>query len=320
MKPIGGYFELELNQQYSPAWLTHGVEVNSSRHALEYILKANPNKLRLIHVPYYTCEVVLEPIKRLGIDYHFYHINSDLETDSFPLINEDEKLIINNYFGIKDGYINKVLKQYGDKVIVDNAQAFYHTVNSPNKAFYSPRKLFGVPDGGYAITPDILDMDLPLDYSTERTSHLLRRLDAGAEDGYTEFKKNDSSISVEPLKSMSHLTRSLLNSIDYARVKRIRRKNFETLHTELAKFNKLHIPDQDSFECPMIYPFLTDDDELRTKLIKSKIFVATYWPNIFDWCEKSAVEYQLAERLIPLPIDQRYNEEDMNRILTIISQ
>lgn len=318
MKPIGGYFSLELSQRQSPTWLSDAAEVNSSRHALEYILMSLNKKPKLIYVPYYTCEVVLEPLKRLGINYQFYHINERLEVDSFPPLEEDELIIVNNYFGVKDEYVNNVLMHYGDNVIIDNAQAFYHIVNGRNRAIYSPRKFFGVSDGGYAVTPDSLNIELPQDYSTDRFSHLLRRLDMGAEVGYADFQKNDSSISGEPLKSMSNLTRHILSSIDYERIKSIRKKNFEILHRQLAESNRLKIPAQNTFECPMIYPYLTKDTKMRQKLIDNKIFVATYWPNVFQWCIKDSYEYELGKNLIPLPIDQRYGEEEINRVIKIV--
>jgi hypothetical protein len=68
----------------------------------------------------------------------------------------------------------------------------------------------------------------------------------------------------------------------------------------------------------MVYPFL-GGPELRKRLIQEQIFVATYWPNIFDWCTPTDREWQLAEQLIPLPIDQRYGPAEMARILDVIA-
>lgn len=70
----------------------------------------------------------------------------------------------------------------------------------------------------------------------------------------------------------------------------------------------------------MVYPYLTDVADLRNKLIENKVFVATYWPNVFDWCKESDIEYKLAKYIFPLPCDQRYGEEDMERIINLISK
>ena len=50
-------------------------------------------------------------------------------------------------------------------------------------------------------------------------------------------------------------------------------------------------------------------------MIANRIFVATYWPNIND---DDSHESYLKHHLLPLPIDQRYNEEDMKRIIDIV--
>lgn len=70
--------------------------------------------------------------------------------------------------------------------------------------------------------------------------------------------------------------------------------------------------------CPMVYPYLCDDDTLRNKLIANKIFVAKYWPNVEKWCGKDGFETYLMNNLIPLPIDQRYGAEEMKRIINVI--
>ena len=53
-------------------------------------------------------------------------------------------------------------------------------------------------------------------------------------------------------------------------------------------------------------------------LIDNKIYVAKYWPNVLQWSQKDSLEYELTENIIPIPIDQRYNSNDMNRIVDLI--
>jgi len=318
MKEIGGYFGLELGSVNPDYRFFHTPSLNSSRHALEYILRQIEPAPRFVYLPYYTCEVVLEPLRRLNIGSQFYHINEKLEITELPKLNEDEYIIVNNYFGIKDGYIDRLFLHYKGNMIVDNAQAFYHMHHLGMKAIYSPRKYFGVPDGGIAWSPETKDIRLTKDYSTNRSVHLLRRIDAGAEAGYREFKEDDASLSDEPMKAMSDLTRFILERINYDEVKHRRRSNFEILHTALASTNKLDIPDWNTFACPMVYPYLSEDASLRKRLIENKIFVATYWPNVLEWCSEDTTEFKLAKCLLPLPIDQRYGEKDMNRIVNVI--
>ena len=72
-KAIGGYFELEL-PDYGGFLHDDGVLLNSGRNALEYVLLSLPN-VRHLWIPYYTCDAILEPIKKLDIVYSFYRMN-----------------------------------------------------------------------------------------------------------------------------------------------------------------------------------------------------------------------------------------------------
>ena len=76
--------------------------------------------------------------------------------------------------------------------------------------------------------------------------------------------------------------------------------------------------DEDSV--PMVYPYYTKDLSLRQKLIENKVFVATYWPNVKEWAKEGMVEYEMAEKLIPIPIDQRYGSEEMQVVCYIIAK
>jgi len=61
----------------------------------------------------------------------------------------------------------------------------------------------------------------------------------------------------------------------------------------------------------LAYPYVSSDATLRQRLIDAQVFVPTYWPG----CRGPSAR---AGDVIPLPIDQRYGKEDMNRILEVI--
>ena len=306
MKEIGGYFPLELphvgNMPHAD-----GLMVNSGRNALELVLRSIPYVTR-VYIPYYTCDVVLEPLDKLSIPYTFYHLAQQLTLAHEITLGEGEYILYTNYFGIMDSYISQLEQLYGDRLIVDHAQALYAAPTG--KCVYSPRKFVGIPDGGIAYTdsPDSTAL-LEVDTSFDRCSHLLMRHDVGASAGYAEFRTNSAKLKHQPIRQMSPLTRALLTSIDFADVKQRRIDNFLALHS---------IPSLDSFACPMVYPYYSDDPTLKQRLIAEKIFVATYWPNVMEWCSYDDIEYKLATRIIPLPIDHRYGMKDMRRIINTI--
>ena len=317
-KAIGGYFSLEISKVQNEYIHTQGVHLNSGRSALEYILKSIP-VVQKLYIPYYTCDVVLEPINKLGIPYGYYRIDEHLELADEIQLDKDEYLLVTNYFGIKDAYIKKLAKRYGERLIVDNAQALYAKQLEGIKTIYSPRKFVGIPDGGIAYIDNGLDIaDMEQDVSYNRCTHLLKRLDLGAEAGYNDFRANSHQLVNQPIRRMSNLTWNLLQGIDFEEVKKRRWKNFMQLHQALSSINRLHIPESETFACPMVYPLYTSDMTLKKRLIENKIFVATYWPNVLEWCREGMLEHELANKVIAIPIDQRYENEDMDRIINII--
>lgn len=312
IKPIGGYFELELsNIDNFPH--KSGIFVNTGRNALELILR-NIGNIKVLYIPYFTCDVVLEPISKLNIPYCFYNINNDLELSENIILDKDEYILYTNYFGIKDTYIKELEIKYKDKLIIDNAQALYSEPTT--KCLYSPRKFVGIPDSGIAYINNHFDLNsFEIDESCKRFSHLLIRHENGATAGYSSFKEKSGLLKNQPIKQISILTRKLLSSIDFNIVRAKRIENFNYLHSHLRCTNLLNIDSFNDFACPMVYPYYTNDNTLKSKLIENKIFVATYWPNVFEWCKQDDIEYKLANNIISIPIDQRYGIEDMSRIV-----
>lgn len=310
---IGGYFELELKR--GTEFHADAIALNSARNCLEYVLLTR--KYKKVYIPRYTCEVVLEPFHKHHVSYEFYSINGQMEPASYPKLAQNEAFLYTNYFGLKQKAVEKIASLYGEQTIIDNAQSFYAPPLPGIDTFYSPRKFFGVPDGGYLYTNAAPIPNLPQDSSWMRMQHLLRRIDEGAEAGYADFRTNSRVLVNAPIKRMSKLTKSLLCSIDYEAAKQRRLENFATLTEQLSDRNALHLCASDE-NVPLVFPYLTDDTSLRARFISLRIFVATYWPNVTAWCEKNSPENKFVEQLLPLPVDQRYNKNDMLSISHLI--
>lgn len=316
---IGGYFELADYASGNGFPHQDGILLNTGRNALEYILRCN-GEVKGIYLPYYTCEVILEPLKKLHIPYVFYHINAKFEIVEDIQLKDGEYLIANNYYGIKDAYIQTQAEKYGDQLIVDCAQALFAKPIPRIKMFYSTRKFVGVADGGVAYGVEgNYSLLYDEDDSTLHDSHLRIRKEQGAEAGFPDYQQNEMKLDNQPIRLMCRNTRDILCHIDYDKVIAKRRANFAYLHEALNEKNFLQLPEMDSFACPMVYPFVTRiDRNLRQELIQNKVFVAKYWPNVHQ-LNSYETEYDLATRVVPLPCDQRYGEEEMNRIIEVIT-
>ena len=314
MEAIGGYPALELRQ--GEHYHTGALKLNTARNALEYILRVRGYDK--VYIPYYTCDAVTEPFKKLGLPYEFYHIDRFFQPESEINIKRGEAVIYTNYFGLKGDYCHRLAEKYGTSLVIDNSQAFYEKPIDGIDTIYSPRKFFGVSDGGYLYT-DCRTLEIKSkDRSYSRMGYLLKRIDESAEAGYSDFQRSEEDLSQAPIRWMSDITSAILCSIDYEAIKKIRRENYNYLSRNLDTDNGLH-PVLSDEAVPLAYPYLTSDRSLRNHLISHKVYVPKYWLNVADWSSSESLEYLLAECLLPLPVGQTYGEYDLNRIIQLIT-
>lgn len=309
MKEIGGYIELELNNKLEH-YHKDAIALNSGRNALRYIVRAY--SIKDIWVPYFTCYVVWEALKEENCNLHFYHIDKNLlPQQSFD---KDSYIVYTNYYGVCSQNTKELAKQYKN-LIVDNTMAFFMPPCGL-ASFYSPRKFFGVPDGGYAICENKLSENFPEGTSWHRFSHLIKRIDCGSNNAYLEFNQNDDSLLGEPITQMSQLTARMLSGIDYETIKQRRINNFLYLDKYLRPVNEKVFELDDNI--PMYYPFYTSKPDLRDKLIANKIYIPKCWRETTQNTQDKT-ELDIHAHTLPLIIDQRYDQDDMDRILEVIN-
>jgi hypothetical protein len=305
-KSIGRYSELGLNDFTS--FHNDALNLNTGRNCLEYLLRTYEYKK--IYLPYYICEVIFEPINKLDIKFDYYHIDKDFEPIFNSKLNEDEVFLYVNYFGIKKKTVEKLAITFKN-LIVDNTQAFFNRPLNGIDTFYSARKFFGVPDGAYLYTKNILKDTFEQDYSYNRMEHLLIQIDKGTEEGYKIFCKNEQLLARQSIKRMSKLTKALLENINYEKVKKQREDNFLLLHDKLGKINEIKI-EPDDIDAPFVYPFLcTRGKEIKERAIDNDIYIDTYWDHVLNKVNRNSIEARLTNNLLPLPVSQMYSFEDM---------
>jgi hypothetical protein len=315
MKPVGGYFELELSKG---RYVYHEVPYTfkSGRSALHYILRVC--KPRLVYVPFYTCNALLQSFEAAGITYKRYAIDERLEPVALPDLQRDDYFLYINYFGLKDATVKKLSARYGEQLIADCTQAFFTKGNGSSWFFNSCRKFFGVPDGAYLYPPDHIRLE-PVDSRNETytVEHLMKRLNGHVQEGYNAFTENEKLCGPE-VTGMSVLSELLLSDIDYTEVINRRRANFNYLHRVFKNQNQFSMAVEEE-SVPMVYPLMTATPIDRENLYRNKIFVPTFWAEVKDGNSlEYATEIKLANNLLPLPIDHRYNEEDMKRMAALI--
>ncbi|MGZ4962766.1 MAG: hypothetical protein ACXWC8_09450, partial [Limisphaerales bacterium] len=273
-----------------------------------------------VWMPHYLCHSMYAPLQAAGVAYERYSLDEHFDIVDDIELREGDWLYFVNYFGLCGSQVDSVLTRFGaSRVVLDNCQAFFASPRECAGNIYSPRKFFGVPDGGllvstYKVPPALIwDAD-----SKQRFGHLVERLAQGAEAGYESFQRAEQTLEELEPRRMSRLTTRVLGSIDLVRTKGIRHENFETLHEKLGRWNQFPIalatPD-----VPMCYPFLNDLPGLREHLIASRIFVATYWKDVLQNVADGSCEASFVKNIIPLPCDQRYGKDEMLRVAQVCS-
>jgi hypothetical protein len=147
---------------------------------------------------------------------------------------------------------------------------------------------------------------------------LLGRFEKSANEFYSEYSANNKFFMNEPIKQMSKITKNIMKGIDYDYVINKRNQNFIFLSENLSSKNKLDLKfSEGAFSYPL---YLENGSEIRKKIQEKKVYIPTLWPDVFDLCNETMLEYQYAKNILPIPVDQRYGIEDMKYILEIIKE
>ncbi len=309
MRELGGYIEFEYF--YGKEYHEGAVALNSGRHCVEYLFLTKG--IKKLYIPYFMCDSVSALCRDRGVEVEYYPIGLDFIPRFSKTLGEGEWLFIVDFYGqLTEKYLQEAKARF-ENIIVDNTQAFFKKPLADTETCYSCRKFFGVADGGYLYTSQRLKGELPYDYSHERMEFLFGRMEKTANAFYGRYVDNNELFANEPLKQMSKTTRNILRGLDYERIEKIRTRNFAYLHERLGEHNllKLTVP-QGAFAYPL---YLKNGGELRKILQREKIYIPTLWPDVFDRCKEGDLEYGMAKNILPLPIDQRYGEEDMEYLI-----
>lgn len=313
-KEIGGYIEFE--RYDGKHYHDKAIKLNCGRNCLAYLIKLY--NIKHIFIPYFLCDSVSEVCGKYGVQVSFYHIDEKLLPVLSNIDLSNDWLYVVNYYG---QLTNQQIVDYAAKyrnLIVDNVQAFFQNPVEHMPTIYTCRKFFGVTDGAYLYSDKKLKEELETDSSYNRMNFLFGRFEKTASEFYSQYTANNKLFKNESIKLMSPITENLMRSFEYEQIKNVRTENFEYLHKQFAEINKLELTvPQGAFAYPL---YIENGAEIRKKLQSEKIYIPTLWPYVFDICKENNLEYKLAHNILPIPVDQRYGEEDMEYLIKKVKQ
>ncbi|SFD93072.1 hypothetical protein SAMN05660831_02631 [Thiohalospira halophila DSM 15071] len=315
---IGGYLELDLPSGVGTL-NERALLYQSGRAAFRALLQTvRPSR---VFVPRLICNSMISPLQEERIEYLWYDLDDQLMPREKVVLEEGEIMLYVNYFGVCQNQVKEILENFRpEQVVFDFSQSlFERPVTEALATIYSPRKFLGVPDGGMLVTSSEVDPPIEVDDgSLGRMTHLLKRLYSTPEEGYYDYVQAEKGLEDSTPRRMSGLTRRLLDSIDINSIREKRLVNFSHLEERLGPRNRFRADDSQS-ESPLCYPLAVDVPGLREHLLAHRIFVPTYWRDSEERVE-SAFGKKMIDGLLPLPVDQRYGEKDMDALVSLIDE
>lgn len=301
---------------------------------------------RTVLIPAYTCQTVITPFEEAGWTCIFFNVLKSLRIDVNHLNNLAERhhpalLVVHPYFGMDlDENEIKVLqsiKSFGVKVVVDLTQCIFSDQKLPFADYIvgSYRKWFAIPDGGFMITQNNYNINQPIE---ENEPFVERQTDAMHLRGqyFLNGDQRTKQISIRLSKAADHIAEKeivphqmsalscqLLEKEDKLNNQQRRINNFKYLFDNIKKNNKY------AFVCtnidqittaPLYFTIYVENRrDLQLQLAEESIYAPIIWPVEDDKVLISEEIRYIYDHLLAIPIDQRYDERDMQRVVDVFN-
>ncbi len=307
---------------------------SSGRGALRSLLRHVGKKTILL--PCHICQSVIQACVQESYTVSFYSlfVNDEIEFDSLQAkLANVEVLLFVNYFGFLFPSesllkIRRICDAQGIIVIEDTTHSFLsNPLSIGDYAFSSLRKWIGIPDGAIAYTNK---QDLPFtDYPRDEKFSQLRCIGMMQRDAYLSGTITDSMVHRTSLEraeeyldkdteifAISSFSESLLRRTNFKLIAEKRRSNYRKLYSLLAKENiEIVTPELTDTDCPLFLVIGSQRrNDLRLYLSDHGIYCPIHWPIENEQLLNDKKLIKEVSRILSIPIDQRYGEEEMSYI------
>lgn len=318
-------------------WLSTGR--SSIAFVLEEARRRNPGMGWTALVPPYTCHTVVEPFLKAGYAIRPYPVDEGLRTDGRALLKAAEEcgaavVLVHRYFGfdtlLGGGEAMETLRERGVVTIEDRTQCLY-SIFPPLPADYlvgSIRKWAGVPDGGFAVCregsfpvkpmePDAELEERKTAAGTAKYRYLFENI--GEKTAFLALFQEAEAVldRQDGYRAIAGLSRRMQAALDADALRRKRRENYRTLLAGLRDCPGVRpvFPELPEDAVPLYFPIWVEGDRsaLQTWLRDAGIYAPVVWPRpeaLPPVCREAETFYG---RLLCLPVDQRYDRDDMER-------
>ena len=343
LKPIGGepWFDTNLFcHSLNHLEKVRGTLLSGGQSSLNFIVKNLQLKDdEIILLPSYLCPTIVQNLDRHHARYHFYAVNLDLSINLRDLADKIDKnkvkaVFFIDYFGFyhhaeTKEYL-KSLKEKNILLIEDAAQMLWLEEKEfiGDYTFNSYRKFLPI-DGSIVLSDHTETYEGKADayyaFMNEGRMKITSYVKYGlgnVEDFVSLFSKADEVYGKSTeINGMMEISRQLLNKLDIDHIGLVRRRNYVYLFDRLSEiehitplFDKNRLGDQIPIGLPVL---IKDRDRVRKELRSKAIFCPAHWPLLGEkWIHEYKDSVTLAENLMTLPIDVRYEGEDLDRLVS----
>ncbi len=349
MREIGSEFEIGYARDYYFDNLEKHKEyfayTRSGREAIGLAAKAMVPGVILM--PAYCCWSMELPFEEAGWQVEYYRLNFDLSVDRGYLQEQIDRfspkaVLVMNYCGfVPTGSIVDFIKSKLPeiKIIEDFTQCLFTLPENfrENVDFYvaSVRKSLGVSDGGVILSSYPIDIESLK--NGENTPFISYHRSAGRKKSCYLYSKepqlknefrNEQGVAGKDIKdnyglyhisdeSLSVMRHSIVDIIKFARIQNYKHL-YEKIHNN-SYFSILFEPDENN-TAPFMMILLSDKrDELQKHLAKRGVYAQVLWPLKQNAKEICAVSGIMERKMLALPIDQRYNWDDIEEMAELIN-
>jgi len=328
-KVIGGEYAIDATALHKNPNRSEKPVYSLGRTCFYAILDSLKDYVDEILLPDYICKSIAEVPHRLGIQVRHYHITMDFNPDIDSIQNGlrekngKKAILLISYFGMVnlDETIRSIRSYYQDvRIIVDDVQNYYGYGQHLDFdfCFTSYRKWFAVPDGADVIAKDAMPelevYDKSSEYALYKTAgNLLKNHKDMIGDSISLelIDKGERMMDKEYRYSCSGISGLLYERTDFASIAKRRVENACFLNDELERLNVDHLYSVNSV--PLFIPILIKNrDQVRKMLFNENIFAPIHWPVEDIDMQGNNNLYKMELSLI---CDQRYDKEDMERII-----
>lgn len=319
--------------------------LRSGREALLYVGKfCKSDGEPVILLPAYCCWSMSAPFEKAGWKVVYYRLNEDLTVnepylkDLLASYNPSVILTMNFYGSACTANAVRISKSYNKDIVV--IEDFSHCTFSIRQIFddaidyyvSSIRKSIGVCDGAIILSKYKLDESLIHAESVEFASR--RAVAQKMKERYAFNKDQDDKQfflgelrscegvldDFDDVRPISDKAKRQIAQVNGAEIAYARRENMKHLWSLLnSKVTMVPGLERSFYGAPFSLPILVENrDEVQHMLARKGVYAPLLWPICDEARAVCPVSAMMADKMLSIPIDQRYGWDDIEDIAQII--